>query len=234
MVNRPRSIDSLLQDGYSVDIGGYLSRGWELFKRNVGGFIGFAVLLGGINIGFMVLIAMVDPAAGDPEQPPSAIASLINGISTVISIPLQAGFYVVAFKLVKQRPTTFSDFFRGFNDFLQLFLASLVSGIFIILGFLLLIIPGIYLAVAYSFVVPLVIERKMEFWEAMETSRKVITKQWFAFFGLGVLMFFINLAGAIACGLGLLITIPLTYCTYTAAYEAILGMSLADTGYEPL
>jgi hypothetical protein len=234
MVNRPRSIESLLQDGYSTDIGGYLSRGWELFKRNVGGFIGFALLLGMINIGFMVFTAIVDPTAGDPEQPPSAIASLLNGISTIISIPLQAGFYIVAFKLVKQRPTTFGDFFRGFNYFLQLFLASLVSGIFIILGFLLLIIPGIYLAVAYSFVIPLIIERKMEFWQAMETSRKVITKQWFAFLGLGFLMFFINLAGAIACGLGLLITIPLTYCTYTAAYEAILGTNLSDTGYESL
>jgi uncharacterized membrane protein len=232
MVNQPRSIDSLLQNGYSTDVGGYLSRGWELFKRNIGGFIGFALLLGLINVGFMIVIGTVDPAAGDPDQPPSALASFLNGASTIISIPLQAGFYIVASKLAKQRPTTFGDFFRGFNYFVQLLLASFVSGIFIVLGFLLLVIPGIYLAVAYSFVTLLVIERKMDFWQAMETSRKVITKQWFAFFGLGLLMFFINLVGIIPCGLGLLLTIPFTYCTYTAAYESIFGMNLSDQGYD--
>jgi uncharacterized membrane protein len=111
---------------------------------------------------------------------------------------------------------------------LPLFLASIVSGIFIALGFLLLILPGIYLAVAYSFVIPLILERKMGFWQAMETSRKVITKRWFAFLGLGLLMFVINLAGIIPLGLGLLVTIPLTYCTYVAAYESVLGMNASS------
>ncbi|PSB17477.1 hypothetical protein C7B61_06615 [filamentous cyanobacterium CCP1] len=227
MANAPQNIESLIQNGYPTDIGSYLSRGWELFKRNVGGFIGYAALLGLINIGFMLLSGVVDWGR-EPEQSPSALASLLNGISSVISIPLQAGFYIVAFKLAKQRPTTFSDFFRGFNYFLPLLLATIVSGILTLLGFLLLIIPGIYLMIAYSFVVPLILERKMDFWEAMETSRKVITKQWFAFLGLGLLMFLINLAGIIPCGLGLLLTFPLTYCTYVAAYEAIIGMNLSS------
>lgn len=225
MTNTPKSIDSLLQNGYSTDIGGYLARGWELFKRNIGGFIGYAVFLGLLNLGFALLTGIFDPGASDPERSPTGIASLLNGINTIISIPLQAGFYIVAFKLAKQRPTSFSDFFRGFNYFLPLFLSSIVSGIFIALGFLLLILPGIYLAVAYSFVVPLILERKMGFWQAMETSRKVITKRWFAFLGLGLLMLVINLAGIIPLGLGLLVTIPLTYCTYVAAYESVLGMN---------
>ena len=119
MANAPQNIESLIQNGYSTDIGSYLSRGWELFKRNVGGFIGYAALLGLINIGFMLLGGVVDWGR-EPEQSPSALASLLNGISSVISIPLQAGSYIVAFKLAKQRPTTFSDFFRGFNYFLPL------------------------------------------------------------------------------------------------------------------
>jgi uncharacterized membrane protein len=228
MVNNPKNIDSLIQNGYPTDIGGYLARGWELVKQNLGGFIGYAALLGAINIGFAVLAGAVDLASGDPEQAPSALASFINGISTIISIPLQAGFYIVAFKLAKQRSTTFGDFFRGFNYFLPLLLATIVSGILVALGFVLLIIPGIYLAIAYSFVMPLILERKMGFWEAMEASRKVVTKRWFAFLGLGLLMFVINLAGAIPCGLGLLLTIPLTYCTYVAAYEDIFGLHLSS------
>lgn len=226
----PKNTDNLIREGYSTDVSSYLGRGWEIFQQNVGGFVGFLIIIFLINVAFGAVGGVLDPAANDPasEQMPSGISALLSVINSVISVPLNAGFYVVAFKLVKRRATTFSDFFRGFNYFLPLLLASIVTGIFILLGLLLLIVPGIYLAVAYSFTVPLILERKMDFWQAMETSRKLISKRWFSFFWLGLLVFLINIAGALACGLGLLVTVPLTYCTYVAAYENILGLQLSS------
>ncbi|GAB4383308.1 MAG: hypothetical protein Kow00121_44950 [Elainellaceae cyanobacterium] len=226
----PKNIDNLLREGYATNVSSYLGRGWEIFQQNVGGFVGFVIIIFLINVAFTLAGGVLDPAASNPssEQTPSGISALLSAINSVISIPLNAGFYIVALKLVKRRATTFSDFFRGFNYFIPLLLASIVTGIFIVLGFLLLLIPGIYLAVAYTFTSPLIIERKMDFWQAMETSRKVVTKQWFSFLWLGILVFFINVAGALACGLGLLVTVPLTYCTYVAAYENIFGLQLSS------
>lgn len=228
--NSPKSVDNLLREGYSTDIGGYVNRGWAILQQKLGSFIGFLLVLVLINLAFSALIRIVDPAAFDPSSsaPPSGAGILVNIISSVISIPLNAGFFIVALKIAKQRTTSFSDFFRGFNYFLQLFLVTLVGGLLIALGFLLLIIPGIYLAVAYTFAIPLVIERKMDFWQALETSRKIITKQWFAFLLLGLVVFLINFLGVLPCGLGLLITVPLTYCIVTAAYESILGLQLSS------
>lgn len=59
----------------------------------------------------------------------------------------------------------------------------------------------------------------------METSRKLITKKWFSFFGLLLLLFLLNLGGAILLGVGLLVTIPLSVCIIAAAYEDIVGLN---------
>ena len=93
---------------------------------------------------------------------------------------------------------------------------------------LLLILPGIYLAVAYILTVPLIIERKLGFWDAMEASRKIVTKRWFSFFGFGLLLLLINIVGALLCGIGLLVTVPVTYAAIVSAYENIVGLNLSS------
>jgi len=106
--------------------------------------------------------------------------------------------FVVAFKLLKQRSTTFSDFFLGFNNFLQFFIANLLRGIPATLASILFMLPGIYLGVAYSFTTVLIVDRKFDFWEAMETGRKVITKRWFPFFGFVLVLALINIVGCLS------------------------------------
>ena len=50
-------------------------------------------------------------------------------------------------------------------------------------------LPGLYLFVAWVFSVPLVADKRLEFWSAMELSRKVVTRVWFETFGLVLLAF---------------------------------------------
>ena len=88
----------------------------------------------------------------------------------------------------------------------------------------LLLLPGIYLAVGYMLTTFLVIDHRMEFWQALETSRKIVTKNWFAFFGFSFVLFFINLLGALVFGAGLLVTIPVTACATAIAYREIIGL----------
>jgi len=208
-------LEGLLQKSYTVKIGEYISSGWATVQKNIGGFIGFTLLVVLINI----VIAKINQSA-------SPVGSLI---SIMISGPLNAGFLIVAFKLLRNRATTFGDFFRGFNNYLPLFLVSLVSGVLIVIGFILLIIPGIYLSVAYTFALPLVLEKKMNFWDAMELSRKLISKNWFSFFGFAIVLALINIVGALLLGVGLLVTIPLSGCAVAAAYADIVGLPSATS-----
>lgn len=80
-----------------------------------------------------------------------------------------------------------------------------------------------YLSVNWIFALPLVVDKEMGFWTAMTTSWKVVHKHWFHIFGLAVVIGLINLAGAICCCVGLLVTFPLGVTTLMFAYEDIFG-----------
>ncbi|MBD2072581.1 hypothetical protein H6F86_01505 [Phormidium sp. FACHB-592] len=210
-------LEGLLHKSYTVKISEYIGSGWATLKKNLGGFVGFTLVVFLINIA----IAKINQSA-------SPVGTLI---SLLISGPLNAGFFIVAFKLLRNRATTFGDFFRGFNNFLPLFLVSLISSVMIGIGFLLIIIPGIYLAVAYTFALPLVLEKKMNFWDGMEFSRKLISKNWFSFFGFAFVLVLLNLAGALLLGIGLLVTIPLSVCAIAAAYADIIGLPSSTSDF---
>lgn len=86
------------------------------------------------------------------------------------------------------------------------------------------LLPGIYFSVAYTFAIPLVVDRQFEFWPAMETSRKIITRNWIGIFGLLLVIGIINMVGVCLCGIGLLVTAPLSACVIVVAYRNIVGL----------
>jgi len=94
-----REFEALLQQEYTVKIGKYITRGWEMFNQNIGSFISFLFLVFLINAGLGFI-----PRIGE-------IASL------VIMAPLNAGFVLFTLKIAQGKNTTFSDFFRGFKYF---------------------------------------------------------------------------------------------------------------------
>ena len=74
--------------------------------------------------------------------------------------------------------------FAGFKaSLVHLFLAGFVTEVLTVLGFVCLILPGIYLFVAWFFTLPLVIDKRLDFWPAMRISRRIITRHWWKFLG---------------------------------------------------
>ncbi|MDB9528434.1 hypothetical protein PN498_20755 [Oscillatoria sp. CS-180] len=205
---------------YDFKMGQYFSRGWDIFKANALPFIGFTLLIG-IIVAVVSLILPYPLGSGNPE------AGQIGGniVGNILSTLLGPGFYIVALQIARNRPTSFSDFFGGFKRALPILLLAIISGVLITLGFILVIIPGIYLAVSYMISLPLLLDKNLDFWPALETSRKVVGKKWFSFFGFALLLGLLNLGGLILVGLGLLITVPLTACAVIAAYEDIVGLN---------
>jgi uncharacterized membrane protein len=92
---------------------------------------------------------------------------------------------------IRGRPVSIGDVFAGFSlGFVQLMLVGLLTKLLTIIGlWCCLVLPGLYLLVAWVFSVPLVADKRLEFWSAMELSRKVVTRVWFETFGLMLLAF---------------------------------------------
>lgn len=194
-----------------VKIGDYFRAGWELFKKYPAGFVGYFLVI--VVITFVLRLV---PVIG-----------LLAALALVS--PLNAGFFVVNAKLLRNQKPEFSDFFSGAKFyFLQLALFGLVSSVLITLGLILLIVPGIYLIVSYLFGLMFIVDRGLDFWPAMETSRRSVQPRWFKFFTLFLLLALLNLAGFLLLGLGLLVTVPLTHCIVAAAFDDIFGITAAD------
>jgi hypothetical protein len=189
----------------SLPLGNYIKVGWELFKHYPCGFIAFCLLNICINV-ILNTIPFLGPCA-----------------SLALTPSLVMGNFIVAARLLQGQTPQFGDFFSAFSCFWPLLLVSLISSILIAIGMALLIIPGVYLIVGYLFASCLVVDRALDFWPAMELSRRTVTPLWFGFFAFVLLLTVMNLAGALLLGLGLLATIPISFCALTVAYDDLYG-----------
>ena len=72
--------------------------------------------------------------------------------------------------------------------------------------------------------IPLVVERGLSPWQALEASRKAITQHWFKVFGLFFVLMLIMLLSMIPLGIGLIWTLPLLIVTMGVLYRTIFGV----------
>ncbi|HWX20199.1 MAG TPA: protein kinase [Candidatus Binatia bacterium] len=191
----------ILARDYVLDIGSCLRRSWALVRSEFWPIVGVSAL--------MLLLVQ-------------AASSTAVGIVAVG--PLMGGLWLYLVNRARGEPAGLDTAFSGFRiAFVNLFLAGFVRFVLTLLGFICLILPGLYLAVAWMFALLLVIDLRLDFWPAMELSRKVVTRHWWKLFGFWLVLLVINAAGALACGIGLFFTAPIALAATVFAYEDIFG-----------
>lgn len=189
-----------------VDIGNCVSRGWALVRDNIGLLVGGTLLIWLVVLG-LSLVPVVGWLAG----------IFVNPVLT-------GGLFYVFIRRIRGDVPSIGDAFNGFSlAFLPLALAGLVSSLLIALGLLLCLLPGIYLAVGYAFALPLVVDKRLEFWTAMEVSRRVVHRQWWTMFGLAIVAGLIVIGGVLLCLVGVLFTAPIAIAAMMYAYDDVFG-----------
>jgi hypothetical protein len=88
--------------------------------------------------------------------------------------------------------------------------------------YLLLLLPIVYLSIVWIYAPLLIIFYNMSAWDAMETSRKIISKQWGIFALFYFLVSIISVSGILIFGIGILYTLPMGACILYASFEDIL------------
>ncbi|OHE78776.1 MAG: hypothetical protein A3G75_08680 [Verrucomicrobia bacterium RIFCSPLOWO2_12_FULL_64_8] len=206
----PRVVDAkafaadLVARAPKLGIGGTIGRSWELLKNNFWPLVG---------VTFVVVMVQ-------------AMANAVPFLGMLAGLLLGGGFtgglYYYYLRRLRGEPVEFADAFAGFTlAFVPLMLAGLVSSLLTGLGLLLLILPGIYLAVAWTFTYLLIIDQKLEFWTAMEVSRRVISAQWWRMFGLLILAGIVAALGVVLLVVGIFFTLPIAYGSLVVAYETL-------------
>lgn len=216
---------------YDLDIGGCISRGWEVVKNNFWPAIGTTALV-------LVTILIVNQITGlftstavktmmiDHQVSASGIFLIVfvSILSAPVYVILTGGLVKYYLKLVRGQPAGIADAFSGFGPATgQLILLGVVMNVLTLIGYALCFLPGIYLATAWFFAMPLVMDRGMNFWEAMELSRKMVNKHWFLVFAFLLVFGLLSLSGIFACCVGIFVTLPIGYAALMVAYENIFS-----------
>jgi uncharacterized membrane protein len=126
-------------------------------------------------------------------------------------------------KLVRGQQAEVADAFAGFGPrFIPLMIFSLIVQLAAFVGFLLLILPGIYVMVVWMlFPSLLIMDKGLDFWPAMELSRKVVQHHFWKVLGLTLLCVLLTLAGTLACVIGLFVAFPVATAAVVYAYEEL-------------
>ena len=120
------------------------------------------------------------------------------------------------------------DLSKGFNFFIAAVLADILITVFCSIGFFFLIIPGIIISALYMFTFPLIIEKNMDFWQAMETSRKVVTKHIFEMSAFMFVLYLFLFIGILLFLVGFIFVLPICISAISFAYKDLFGLSEAS------
>jgi hypothetical protein len=202
MAEQPQqAAQAILNRGFSVDIGRYLGRGWDLVCRDFWPIIGVNALVQ------LVLFA----------------TNMVT-LGIVLTGPLLGGLYYYHLLRVRGQTPVLEDAFCGFNRaFLHLFLAQLVMTLLVAIGLICCVLPGIYIAVCWMFALLLVVDRQIDFWSAMDISRRVVAEHWISFFLLALVNLLLVCVGGLVCCVGQLVAVPVTMCALAVAYDEIFN-----------
>ena len=123
--------------------------------------------------------------------------------------------------LLTGKKADFNTLFSGADAFFDYFIAYIIYMIMVGVGMIFLILPGIYLALKYQYVFPLIIDKKMSAFDAIKKSGELTQGNIFNLFGLAVLLFLVILAGLLALGVGVLIAAPVASLAYVHVYKQL-------------
>lgn len=221
------SIEKGIRGDYEFKIGEILSEAWEKTKGAKWTFILAVILYIVIYAALIVPMELIHMELLASAANPSLIISFSiveQIVLNLVILPIWAGLFILGVRRSVNAPLEATSIFHYYNKIFSLFFTVLLMYLMIFLGLLLLVIPGIYLMFAYFMAMPLVAEKGLSPWQALETSRKTITHRWFGVFFFGIVVSFITFVSAIPLGIGLIWTIPMIMIAYGIMYRNMFGV----------
>jgi len=238
----------LLARDYGVDIGGCLSHSWAVFKANAGIMIGatilvylcmFAInvipylnivlailltgpLMGGLWFFYVKKIRQEEAAIGDafrgfgPKFWQFVLAQLIPSLlamALVFVVGLMAALTIPA--IVGHNRGSSGGGASGTMPSVML----IIFGVLVLVGVLVMI----YFNTCLMFALPLVGDKGLKFWPALELSRRLVAKHWWMTFWLLVVCGLVSMLGILVCGVGLLVSGPVAFGALATHYNQVFG-----------
>jgi len=194
--------------------------GWETFKKRPWFFVGATLLVFLAYIVLALISAGIDAAISGDVNESAGAGNLVNFFgSALINMGLTA-FYLSAHDNVETAATGMLWHPRPFWTYLGAFVLVATN---IVVGFLLLVVPGFIFFLMLIFTTFIVIDRELGMFESMGESERITRGHKWSLLGLVLVLMLINVLGGIAFVVGLLVSMPVFYLAMTHAYRVLAG-----------
>jgi hypothetical protein len=181
------------------DLGALLSTTFSLYGRHFGVFasIAFAVV---IPIDAIFYGVMLGQFGSYDATPPVGTSLIATYASMLIANPLITAMHVAAVLAIAEgrKPTLGESFVRGGDVFVPVLGALLLTWFFTILGFIALIIPGIYVMVRLWVVAPAVVAEGHRGMGALRRSWELVKDNWWRVLGITIV---VGIIGGVAAAI---------------------------------
>jgi len=195
-----------------------ISYGFGLAKKNLFFFVVLFVIVMLVSGAMSILSGL---AVHEP-----AFAFALWLLQTAVHLIIGIGLISISLKLLDNQKPKYKDLFY-YKPIINFFLASILEGLIVVGGFILLIIPGIFFALRLQYTSYLIVDKNLGPVEAVKASWKITRGNAWNLFFFGILLFLINILGFLCLIIGLFVTVPLSMLATTFVYRKLLLQSKA-------
>ena len=144
----------------------------------------------------------------------------INGIWSLLCLPLEWGYTVWFLKLIRKEDIRYESLFDGYKDFVRTFLTYFLYGIAVAIGTLLFIVPGIILAIGLMMSIYLIKDDKeISAMDALKKSWEMTKGHKMNLFMLGLSFIGWFILCILTLGIGFLFLVPYIDTAFAYYYE---------------
>lgn len=189
----------------NLSVGYLFGKAIEIFKTNVGLILGAFLIYG-------LIMSLPQMILGDTLG--SLVVILLGG-------PMALGYQGTMLKIIRNEPAEISNLFDGFQQFVPALGLYVLTGIAIGVGLLLLIVPGIIVALGIWPVFMLLYDGSEGLVETIQRAWNLTNGHKMELFILFLITALFVLAGLIALIIGVIVTGAIGGLVYSLAYEEL-------------
>jgi uncharacterized membrane protein len=102
------------------------------------------------------------------------------------------------------------------------------------LFWLVVVVLIIVISIGFTFVYPLIVDRKLQGFDAVKLSFKAAMPNFFRLFLMQLLTGLLSLVGILFCYVGVFFVFPIAYGAIASAYEQVFGLANPNENYSDL
>jgi uncharacterized membrane protein len=192
--------------------------GFGTAKSNILFFIGLLIIV--------IFVSAITASLRAGVQKSALAYLVVSIVQYLVNVIIAMGLIRITLEFVSKLKPKLLDIVY-YKPIVRYIIASIIQGIIVFVGFILLIIPGIILAVRLQYASYLIVDKNLGPIEAIKTSWNITRGNTWNLFFFGIILGLINILGILCLLVGLFITVPLGMLATTFVYRKLLLQSEA-------